>query len=136
MQADASEIDVLKDANQRFYDAFGALDIGLMEDVWEDSDQAMCVHPGWQPLIGWDPIRASWRGIFDNTSLMHFNIQYVNVVVEGDVGWVTCFERITSVLQGQASNFSTLVTNIFVRSSLTRDRQWKMIAHHASIGMG
>ena len=136
MQADASEIQVLKDANQRFYDAFGALDIGLMEDVWEDSDQAMCVHPGWQPLIGWDPIRASWRGIFDNTSLMHFNIQYVNVVVEGDVGWVTCFERITSVLQGQASNFSTLVTNIFVRSSLTRGRQWKMIAHHASIGMG
>ena len=136
MQADASEIQVLKDANQRFYDAFGALDIGLMEDVWEDSDQAMCVHPGWQPLIGWDPIRASWRGIFDNTSLMHFNIQYVNVVVEGDVGWVTCFERITSVLQGQASNFSTLVTNIFVRSSLTPGRQWKMIAHHASIGMG
>ena len=136
MQADASEIQVLKDVNQRFYDAFGALDIGLMEDVWEDSDQAMCVHPGWQPLIGWDPIRASWRGIFDNTSLMHFNIQYVNVVVEGDVGWVTCFERITSVLQGQASNFSTLVTNIFVRSSLTPGRQWKMIAHHASIGMG
>ena len=136
MQADASEIQVLKDANQRFYDAFGALDIGLMEDIWEDSDQAMCVHPGWQPLIGWDPIRASWRGIFDNTSLMHFNIQYVNVVVEGDVGWVTCFERITSVLQGQASNFSTLVTNIFVRSSLTPGRQWKMIAHHASIGMG
>lgn len=134
MQADSSEIQALKDANQRFYDAFGALDIEMMEEVWEDSDEAMCVHPGWQPLVGWDPIRASWLGIFNNTTLMHFNIQYINSVVQGDCGWVTCFERITTVVNGQASNFSTLVTNIFIRSSLTRDRQWKMIAHHASIG--
>ena len=136
MQASPSEIQALKDANQRFYDAFGSLDIELMDDVWETSDQAMCVHPGWQPLVGWDPIRASWLGIFNNTTLMHFNIQYVNVVVEGDCGWVTCFERITTVVNAQASNFSTLVTNIFVRSSQTPNRQWKMIAHHASVGVG
>ena len=136
MQADPAEIQELKDANQRFYDAFGALDIDLMEEVWEDSDQAMCVHPGWQPLVGWDPIRASWRGIFDNTMLMNFNIQYVTAVIEGECGWVTCFERITTVTQGQASNFSTLVTNIFIRSSQTQDHRWKMIAHHASMGVG
>lgn len=128
MQSDGPDIDAVKEANQRFYDAFGALDIDLMDSVWEPSDRAMCVHPGWSPLVGRDPIRDSWQRIFDNASLMHFNIRYVNVAVEGDCGWVTCVENITSVLQGQANNFAVLATNIFVRTP----QGWRMIAHHAS----
>jgi len=129
-----SDTDAVKEANQRFYQAFGALDIGAMGEVWEDSQAAMCIHPGWQPIVGWEPIRDSWRGIFDNTSLMHFNIQYVNIAVVGDTGWVTCVENISSVLQGRASNFGVLATNIFVRGSggSSGSNEWRMIAHHAS----
>ena len=126
--ADPVDIQAVKEANQRFYDAFGALDIAEMDEAWEDSDQALCVHPGWQPLVGWGPIRTSWAGIFDNTTLMHFNLRYVNVAVQGDSGWVTCVENITTVLQGRASDFIVLSTNIFVRTP----RGWRMIAHHAS----
>ena len=131
MDSDAADIDAVKAANQRFYDAFGALDIRMMDDVWDMSDSALCVHPGWQPLVGWEPIRASWAGIFDNAMLMHFNIRYVNVAVRGDSGWVTCVENISSVLQGRASNFGVLATNIFLR---TPDG-WRMTAHHASPAM-
>ena len=128
MESDGPEIEAVKEANQRFYDAFGALDIELMDSAWHHSAQAMCVHPGWPPLVEWGPIRDSWERIFDNATLMHFNIRYVNVAVGGDCGWVTCFENITSVLQGQASNFAVLATNIFVRTP----QGWRMIAHHAS----
>ncbi len=121
-------IEEVKQANQRFYDAFGALDIELMDSAWQHSDQAVCVHPGWPPLVAWGPIRESWERIFDNTTLMHFNVRYVNAAVEGDCGWVTCFEHISSVLQGQANNFSVLATNIFLRTP----EGWRMIAHHAS----
>ena len=121
-------IEAVREANRRFYDAFGALDIQAMEGVWEPSERALCVHPGWQALVGWDQIRVSWQGIFDNTTLMHFNLQYLNVAVEGDCGWVTCVENISSVLQGRASNFGILATNIFVRAP----GGWRMIAHHAS----
>lgn len=131
MEPDPADIEAVQAANQRFYDAFGALDIQLMDQVWEASEQALCVHPGWAPLVGWDPIRASWQGIFDNSTLMHFNIRPVNVAVRGDSGWVTCVENITSVLQGRASNFGVLATNIFVRTP----QGWRMIAHHASPGM-
>ncbi len=124
------DIESVKAANQRFYDAFGALDIDAMEAAWETSDRALCVHPGWQALVGLDRIKASWEGIFDNATLMHFNVQYANVVVEGDCGWVTCVENITSVLQGRASNFGILATNIFVRTP----QGWRMVAHHASSG--
>lgn len=126
-----TDLDALKAANQQFYDAFGALDLAAMDDICLDSDQALCVHPGWQPLVGWEIIRESWRRIFDNTTLMHFNIRYINVVVEGDCGWVTCVENITSVLQGRADNFGVLATNIFIRAGAG----WRLIAHHASPGM-
>ena len=128
MESQSAEVDAVKAANQRFYDAFGALDIQQMDDVWESSDQALCVHPGWEPLTGWDTIRVSWAGIFDNATLMHFNIRYVNVAVHGGAAWVTCVEHISSVLQGRASNFGVLATNIFVQTS----QGWKLSAHHAS----
>ncbi len=130
MQADTPEIEEIKAANQRFYDAFGALDIDLMESVWEPSERAMCVHPGWPALVDWELIRQSWQRIFDNTTLMHFNVKYLNAAVQGDCGWVTCVDYISSVLQGTASNFGILATNIFVRTPLG----WRMIAHHASPG--
>ncbi len=130
MLSAAADTDALKAANQQFYAAFGALDLAAMDDICLDSEQALCVHPGWQPLVGWETIRESWRRIFDNTTLMHFNIRYVNVVVEGDCGWVTCVENITSVLQGRADNFGVLATNIFIRTG----SGWRLIAHHASPG--
>lgn len=131
MRSDATDIAAVKAANQHFYEAFGALDIQKMESVWETSERALCVHPGWQPLVGWELIKNSWQGIFDHTTLMHFNIRYVNVAVQGDCGWVTCVENISSVVQGRASNFGILTTNIFVRTP----QGWRMIAHHASPGM-
>ncbi len=128
MQSDLTDNEAVKAANQRFYDAFGALDIDGMESAWENSDRSLCVHPGWSPLVGWDSIRESWQGIFDNATLMHFNLQYVNVAIEGDCAWVTCVENITSVLQGRATNFGVLATNIFVRTS----QGWRMAAHHGT----
>ena len=131
MDPHAADIEGIKAANQRFYDAFGALDMQMMDDLWDTTPSALCVHPGWEPVVGWETIRSSWSGIFDNTTLMHFNIRYVNVAVHGDVGWATCVENISSVLRGRASNFGVLATNIFIR---TQDG-WRMTAHHASPAM-
>lgn len=128
--AEPEIVEEIRAANQRFYDAFNELSIERMDDIWEDSDRALCVHPGWQPLVGWQPIRESWQRIFDTANLMQFNIRYLNVVVQGDFGYVTCVEGITSVVQGRATNFSTYATNIFART----ENGWRMIAHHASPG--
>ena len=123
----------LRDANQRFYDAFGSLDIARMDAVWERSARALCVHPGWQPIVGWADIRRSWQGIFNGAALMHFNIHYVNIAVEGSCGLVTCIESITSVVEGQAQGFGVLATNIFVRSGDGGGPgEWLVLAHHAS----
>ena len=46
-------LEEIRAANQRFYDAFNELSIERMDEVWENSDRAMCVHPGWTPIVGW-----------------------------------------------------------------------------------
>ena len=128
MTPQPDEIQSLKDANQRFYDAFGSLDIAEMDAVCERSERALCVHPGWQPIVGWTDIRRSWQRIFNGAALMHFNIHYVHVAVEGNCGFVSCVESITSVVRGQAQGFGVLATNIFVRSG----DDWLVMAHHGS----
>ena len=123
----------LQDANRRFYDAFGSLDINQMDAVCEQSDRALCVHPGWHPIVGWPDIRRSWQSIFNGAALMHFNIRYVNIAVEGSCGIVTCIESITSVVDGQAQGFGVLATNIFVRRGAgAGSDEWLLLAHHAS----
>ena len=127
-QPEPEIVEEIKAANQRFYDAFSALDIDGMDRVWENSERAMCVHPGWSPLVGWESIRMSWDRIFQNANLMQFQVRYLNVVVQGEFGCVTCVEGITSVVQGHAANFSTSATNAFARY----EDGWRMVAHHAS----
>ena len=128
MSTDLTDIESLRQANESFYEAFGALDINKMDAICEISGRALCIHPGWRPLSGWDQIRVSWQGIFENASLMHFNIQYLTINTNGDCGWVTCVENITSVLQGRANNFGVIATNVFCRS----DSGWRLVVHHAS----
>ena len=89
----------------------------------------MCIPAG-NPWWAGSPSGLAGRTSFDNATLMHFNIQYVNVVVEGEWGWITCVENITSVLQGRADTFSVVATNAFVRTL----EGWRMVAHHASPG--
>ena len=34
-----------------------------MERVWSTRDDVTCVHPGWAPLHGREPVLRSWRAI-------------------------------------------------------------------------
>ena len=128
MSQDDPDVGAVAAANLRFYDAFGSLDIEQMDQIWENSDRVLCIHPGWRTLAGWGRVRESWEGIFRNTTLMHFNISDAEVIVHGDSAWVSCVENITSVVDGRATNFGVQATNIFVRTS----DGWKMVHHHGS----
>jgi ketosteroid isomerase-like protein len=126
--AEISDTEAVKTANLGFYQAFSALDVEQMSRVWEPSHRALCVHPGWSALSGWEAIRKSWQSIFDNTALMHFNITGVNVVIQADCAWVSCVENITTVVEGRATEFAVQATNIFVRAG----DSWRMVHHHGS----
>ena len=39
-------------ANQAFYTALSLADFALMQRLWLDSDDAVCLHPGWPAING------------------------------------------------------------------------------------
>ena len=122
------DVRAVAEANERFYRAFQALDIAAMDEAWAHGNDVKCVHPGWPLLTGWDAVRESWRAIFENTEEMNFTIADLQVVVRGELGWVTCTENILSEVRGRVGVTAILATNVFARD----DDGWRMVHHHAS----
>ncbi len=136
----ADEIEV-REANARFYRALNDLDLSGMDRVWSHESLVRCVHPGWELIVGWEAVRASWEGIFRGSSggpSHSVETADVSVHVVSDLGWVSCIERITvqrvQRRTGGGSSAASLAvaTNLFQRSR-SEGGSWRMILHHASL---
>ena len=114
--------------NLAFYRAFESLDVKRMESVWAADAEIQCGHPGWRILRGWKPVMESWRRIFENTPKIQFTLTEVKIEVQGELAWVTLYENLNSVVEGQNVSASILTTNIFQKSI----SGWRMIHHHGS----
>ena len=115
----------VREANERFYRALDSLDLRAMESLWAHDRFVRCVHPGWGTLVGWDAVRGSWEGIFLNTGAHRVEAAEVVVHVVGELGWVSCVERITV----RARTDLVVATNLFQAFP----DGWRMILHHASL---
>ena len=111
-------------ANQRFYDALEARDFGAMESVWEQSDDVVCVHPGWTILRGWADVADSWDRILNGPGHNQFILTNTSVRIEGDTAWVVLDENLMA--DGRASTIAC--TNVFHRHG----DAWLMVVHHGS----
>lgn len=117
-------------ANERFYRALEANDLDAMSDVWLHAEWVKCVHPGWDLLIGWEAVRASWAGIFAGGSRMRVSATEVEIKLEGNFAVVSCYENLAVFLDRTSAPVSarTTATNLFQRVG----DDWKLIHHHAS----
>ena len=135
MSAEALEVLEALEVNERFYRALNRLDLAEMERLWSHGSFVRCVHPGWELIVGWDAVRASWEGIFRGSSALSGRPAHsvetadVSVHVVSDLGWVSCIERIT--LPGRSASLA-VATNLFQRNREEGVR-WEMILHHASL---
>lgn len=114
-------------ANRSFYSAFEALDIDAMGRVWSPTDRVKCVHPGWEMLVGREPVMASWRAIFQNTAAIRFELVDLSIEILGSVAWITNIEEIRIGSEGEG-RAAALATNLFEET----DGAWRMVLHHAS----
>ena len=115
-------------ANASFYEAFNKRDIEAMKNVWGKGAQATCIHPGWPPLKGFEPILDSWEGIFKNSGNMEVQISDVQVLASNDLAWVSCIEKLYTIAESGVLASNIFSTNLF---HLEED-VWKMVMHHAS----
>lgn len=118
-----TEDDVLA-ANRSFYAAFEARDMDALSDLWEHSDRATCVHPGWGRLTGWGAISASFFALFQNGQNLQFILTNEHVDIDGDVAWVSCDENILDEQVGG----TVAALNLFTRT----DAGWRLLVHHGS----
>ena len=119
---------LIREANDAFYRAFESLDVERMKQVWSHSKKIQCVHPGQQPLYGFDSIMDSWQKIFAGTEYMEFKIKDEHILAGDGLAVVTNFEEITSAGQGVVHKSLVRATNVFVEES----GSWLMVLHHAS----
>lgn len=121
--------EILK-SNAEFYHAFEGLSIDMMDSLWKHDENVICVHPGWELLVGWLAIRESWVTIFQNTEMIKFNITNAKVrsFDNSNIGVVVCQENIESSVSGQQDRIGVIATNIFERC----ENRWVLIHHQGS----
>lgn len=106
-------------ANEAFYQAFNQKDATLMGQVWAQSEQVTCIHPGWNVIHGRERVLDSWRSILANPDQPRIVTGGADVSFFGQIALVICRELVAG---------SPLVaTNVFVREG----DAWKLL-HHQS----
>ncbi len=129
--------DEVRAANAAFYEAFEGLDLDAMVELWEHSDRAAVMHPGWPPVQGWARVRASWELIFRNTPFIQFLCTDEAVSVEGTTAWVTLEENILQEAGSrdggedvsELSGARVATVNVFVHDG----SRWRLVVHHGAL---
>ena len=131
----AADVRAVEEANLAMYAAVESADLDAMGRLWTDgehADSAVCVHPGWPPVVGRPQVLRSWALVMAGTTYIQFILTDVRTSVVGDVGVVSCAENIlTGVDAGEGGGLSggrVVTTNVFRR---TPDG-WRAWVHHAS----
>ena len=120
--------DSLLAANATFYRALENFDIEAMDRLWVHDGWVRCVHPGWDALVGWPAVRASFEESFATTRWIRVTPTSIDVMVFGEIGVIACVENITAKDEDEVGVSAAQATNIF---RLT-DFGWRMMHHHAS----
>jgi ketosteroid isomerase-like protein len=115
-------------ANSAFYGAVESLDADLLDAILAHDEPVRVVHPGWPLVSGRAAVKASWERIFDNAGVMQFTIVDPEAHVYGDLAWVICTERLTSVQGGRVVEGLVATTNLFRREN----GDWRIAHHHGS----
>lgn len=124
----SNDQDAVLTANAVFYRAIESLDRSLLDEIVAQDEPIRVVHPGWSLVSGRAAVMASWERIFDNAGVMQFTIMDSEAHVVGDLAWVTCLERLTSVQSGRVIEGLVATTNLYRREN----GDWRVAHHHGS----
>jgi ketosteroid isomerase-like protein len=128
-RAGESDREAVLAANAMFYRSFEVGDLELMGQLWANTPYVRCIHPGREPLYGWEEVVGSWGQIFAGMETLRFTLGDVSVRVGGDLAWVELSELLEALHEGKPAHSQVLATNLFERGA---DGRWRLIHHHAS----
>jgi len=141
-EAERRHLAAVTAANESFYAAVEHGDIDALRSVWTRDREAVCVHPGAEPIHGTSAVLRSWSLIMANTDYIQFFLTDVQITLSGDVAAVTCTENILTAGQGGSevgeiagqdtpapfAGGKAQALNVFTRST----EGWHLWIHQAS----
>jgi len=113
-------------AEKAFYAAFVDCDIEAMRSIWSGED-ALCVHPGAAPLLGYAAVLRSWEHIFDGAVMPRMQVRVLHRIVGDDLAIHLVEERIANPSEPGADAL-VLATNTYRRLP----QGWLMVAHQGT----
>ncbi|MBL8149011.1 MAG: nuclear transport factor 2 family protein [Blastocatellia bacterium] len=125
MTAEQAEVEKV---NTQFYKALEACDIKAMDDIWLHENWVRCIHPGSDPVVGWQEVRESWAEIFSNTRSMKLSISNLFIKIVGEMAWVECTEDIATFFDQGFTSGQAQSTNLYLKI----EQKWRMVHHHVS----
>jgi len=115
------------EAESAFYTAFIHCDLQAMQTLWA-RDDAVCVHPGAEPIKDYEDILSSWESIFNGAEAPHVRINVIHRITSDDLVVQMVEEHIGTL--GVAGQWAM----VFATNVYRRDGQgWLMVAHNASV---
>ena len=121
------ETEVLS-ANEAFYRAFEKKDMDAMSGVWSKGTGSVCIHPGREPLRGWDSIRSSWEQIFRATSYLEIDLEIIATEVSENLASIVVKEKVRQISRGRSIQAQSMATNLYEKLG----GKWYLIHHHGS----
>ncbi len=115
-------------AEDAFYAAFAAADVVAMMQVWANSPDIVCIHPGGPRLAGIADVRRSWELILREPVHRQFSRRGVRVLGDNEVRVHLLEENITV----PGTDFvapPVLATNVYQRIGAG----WLLMLHHGSV---
>lgn len=98
-----------------------------MRAVWATED-AVCVHPGAVPLLGYESVMRSWAHIFEGAETPLIETRVIQRIVSDEMAVHLVEERVsTASAPGNAA--VVMATNIY----RVVDGVWRMVVHHGSM---
>ena len=117
------------EALSQFYRAFNTRDLALMEQNWDDSEEAVMANPLGGIKRGWPEIREVYRRIFEGRATVSVEFHDYTLTVADDVFWTVGRERGVSETDGRSLQLAIRTSRVFRRVN----GRWRQVHHHGSI---
>jgi len=104
----------------KFYEAFSNRDVDSMRELWSETSEVRCIHPGMESLEGLESIMESWAAIFQGEAFT-ISPSRVKIDILGQTALCSCIEETPSGGQIEA-------LNVYRREK----GSWRMTLHMAS----
>ena len=116
-------------AEEAFYDAMQRGDVAGMMALWADEEDAVCVHPSGQRLVGLPAIRAAFEEIFAGGGV---DVRPTEVrVYQGAVIAVhNLVEKVLVAGKMSSQVVECVATNVYVKQA----GGWRIVLHHSTTG--